>query len=53
MKSRGRGQQTVAHSSSSSEEDISLDADHDDASAPPCDASSSTVISQRRSGAPS
>jgi len=45
MKSTGRRQQTVAHSSSSSEEDISLGADQSDASAPPCDASSSTAVS--------
>jgi hypothetical protein len=45
MKSTGRRQQTVAHSSFSSEEDISLGADHGDASAPPCDASSSTTVS--------
>ena len=54
MKSTTRRQQTVAHSSSSSEEDISLGADHGDlASAPPCDASSSTAVSQRRNGVPS
>jgi len=53
MKSTGRRQQTVAHSSSSSEEDISLGVDHGDAFAPPCDASSSTVVSQRRSDVPS
>jgi hypothetical protein len=50
MKSTGRRQRTVAHSSSSSEKDISLGADHGDASTPPCDASSSTAVSQRRSG---
>jgi len=53
MKSTARRQQMVARSFSSSEEDISLGADHGDASAPPCDASSSTVVSQRRSGVPS
>jgi hypothetical protein len=53
IKSTVRHQQTVAHSSSSSEEDISLDADHGEASVPPCDASSSTAVSQRRSGVPS
>jgi len=53
MKCTSRRQQTVAHSSSSSEEDISLGADHGDVSAPPCDASSSTAVSQRRSGVPS
>jgi len=53
MKSTARRQQTIAHSSSSSEEDISLGADHGDAFAPPCDASSSSAVSQRRSGVPS
>jgi len=53
MKSTARRQQTAAHSSSNSEEDISLGADHGDAFAPPCNASSSTAISQRRSGVPS
>jgi len=53
MKSTTCRQQTAAHSSSSSEEDISLGADHGDASAPPCYASSSTAVSQRRSGVPS
>ena len=53
MKCTSHRQQTIAHSSSSSEEDISLGADHDDASAPPCDAFSSTAVSQRRSGVPS
>jgi hypothetical protein len=53
MKTTGRRQQTVAHSSSGSEEDISLGANHGDAFAPPCDASSSTAISQCRSGVPS
>ena len=53
MKCTSRRQQMVAHSSSSSKEDISLGADHDNASAPLCDASSSTTVSQRRSGVPS
>jgi len=53
MKSTARRQQTVAYSSSSSEEDISLCVDHGDASAPPCDASSFTAVSQRKSGMPS
>jgi len=53
MKSIARRQQMAAHSSSSSEEDISLGADYGDASVPPCDASSSTAVSQRRSGVPS
>jgi len=53
MKSTAHCQQTAAHGSSSSEEDISLSADHGNASAPPCDASSSTSVSQRKSGMPS
>jgi hypothetical protein len=53
MKSTARRQQTVATSSSSSEEDISLGADHGDASAPTCDAASSSTVSQRRGGVPS
>jgi len=53
MKSTACRQQTAAHSSSSSGEDISLGADHDNASAPPCDASSSTAVSQCKSGVPS
>ena len=53
MKSTARRQQTAAHSSSSSEEDISLGADHGDASAPTCDAASSSAVSQHRGGVPS
>jgi hypothetical protein len=53
MKSTARCQQTVAASSSSSEEDISLGADHDHASAPPCDAAPSSAVSQRIGGVPS
>jgi len=53
MKSTARHQQTVATSSSISEEDLSLSADHSEASAPTCDASSSSVVSQRRGGVPS
>jgi hypothetical protein len=53
MKSTGPRQETVASSFSSSEEDISLGADHDDASAQPCDAASSSAVSQRRSSVPS
>jgi hypothetical protein len=45
MKSTARHQQTVAASSSSSEEDLSLGADHGEASAPTCDAASSSVVS--------
>ena len=47
MKSTTRRQQTVAASSSSSEEDMFLGADHGEASAPTCDAASSSAISQR------
>jgi hypothetical protein len=53
MKSTACRQQTVVASSSSSEKDISLSADHDDASAPTCDAASSSAVSQRRGGVPS
>jgi hypothetical protein len=45
MKSTARHQQTIAASSSSSEEDLSLGADHGEASAPTCDAASSSVVS--------
>jgi len=45
MKSIARRQQTVAPSFSSSEADISLSADHGNASAPPCDAASSILVS--------
>ena len=50
MKSIERRQQTVAPSFSSSEADISLSADHGDASASTCDAASSSAVSQRRGG---
>jgi len=53
MKSTGCRQETVASNSFSSEEDISLGANHGDASAPSCDATSSSAVSQRRSGVPS
>jgi hypothetical protein len=53
MKSIARHQQTVATSSSSSEEDVSLGADHGERSAPTCDVASSSTVSQRRSGVPS
>jgi hypothetical protein len=53
MKSTARRQQTVVASSSSSEKDISLSADHGDASAPTCDAASSSTVSQRRGSVPS
>jgi hypothetical protein len=53
MKSITRPQQTVAASSSSSEEDVSLGADHGEASATTCDATSSSVVSQCRRDVPS
>jgi hypothetical protein len=53
MKSTARRQQTVAASSSSSEKNLSLSADHGEASAPTCDAASFSVVSQRRGGVPS
>jgi len=53
MKSTARCQKTVAASSSSSEEDVSLGADHGEESTSTCDAASSSVVSQRRSGVPS
>ena len=53
MKSTAHHQQTVAASSSSSEEDLSLSADHGEASVPTCDAASSSAVSQRRGGVPS
>jgi hypothetical protein len=43
----------VAASSSSSEDDLSLGADHEKAPAPTCDAASSNAVSQRRGGVPS
>jgi hypothetical protein len=53
MKSTARPQQTIAASSSSSEEDVSLGADRDEESTPTCDVASSSAVSQRRSGVPS
>jgi len=53
MKSTACRQKTVAASSSSSEEDVSLGADHDEESMPTRDAASSSAISRRRSGVPS
>jgi hypothetical protein len=53
MKSTTCRQQTVAASSSSSEENVSLSADHDEESAPTCDAASSSAVSQLRSDVPS
>jgi hypothetical protein len=45
MKSTTCRQQTVAASSSSSEKDVSLGYDHDEESAPTCDAASSSEVS--------
>jgi hypothetical protein len=53
MKSIAHRQQTAATSSSNSEEDISLGADHDEASAPTCDAASSSAVSQHKGCVPS
>jgi len=53
IKSTARRQKMVAASSSSSEEDVSLGADHDEESTPTCDVTSSSTVSQRRSGVPS
>jgi len=50
MKSTARRQKTVATSSFSSEEDVSLGADHGEESTPTCDAASSSTVSQRKSG---
>jgi len=50
IKSTACRQQTVAASSSSREEDVSLGADHSEAAAPICDAASSSAVSQRRAG---
>jgi len=53
MKSTGRRQQTIATSSSSSEDDLSLRTDHEKAPAPTSDATSSSAVSQRRGVVPS
>jgi hypothetical protein len=53
MKSTARRQKMVTASSSSSEEDVSLGADHGKKSTPTCDVASSSTVSQRRSGVPS
>jgi hypothetical protein len=53
MKSIARCQHTVAASSSSSENDLSLGADQEEAPAPTCDAASSSTVSQRGGGVPS
>jgi len=47
MKFTARRQKTVAASSSSSEEDVSLGVDHGEESTPTCDAASSSAVSQR------
>ena len=47
MKSRARRQKTVATSSSSSEEDVSLGVDHSEESTPTCDAASSSTGQKR------
>jgi len=53
IKSTGRRQQTIATSSSSSEDDLSLRADYEEAPAPTSDVASSSVLSQRRGVVPS
>jgi len=53
MKSTARRQQTVAASSFSSKEDVSLGGDHGEESAPTCDVASSSAVSQCKSGVPS
>jgi hypothetical protein len=53
MKSTARCQQTVAVSASSSKDDLSLGADHEEAPAPTCDATSSSAVSQHKGGVPS
>ena len=50
MKSTARRQQTIATSSSSSDDDLSLGVDQEESPAPTCDATSSSVVSQRRGG---
>ena len=52
MKSIGRRQQTITASYSSSEDDLSLCVDHEEALAPTCDAASSSAVSQRRDSVP-
>jgi len=52
MKSTAHRQQTVAANSSISE-DLSLGADHDETSAPTCDAASPSAVSQFRGNVPS
>ena len=50
IKSTACRQQTVAASSSSSEDDLSLDANQEEVPAPTCDAASSSTVSQCRGG---
>jgi hypothetical protein len=53
MKSTAHRQQTVAASSSSSEDELSLGVDHKETPTPTYDAASSSAVSQRRGGVPS
>ena len=53
MKSTARCQQTVAANSSSSEDNLSLGVDQEEASTPTCDVASSSAVSKRRGSVPS
>jgi len=53
MKSTARCQQTVAVSASSSDDDLSLGADHEETPVPTCDVASSSAVSQHKGGVPS
>jgi hypothetical protein len=53
MKFTASRQKTVAASSSSSEKDVSLGADHGEESTSTCNVASLSAVSQRRSGVPS
>jgi hypothetical protein len=53
MKSTARCSHMIATSSSSSEDDMSLGTNQEEALALTCDAASSSAISQRRGGVPS
>jgi hypothetical protein len=53
MKSTVHSQHTITASSSSSEDDLSLGADQEEAPAPTYDAASSSTVSLRRGGVPS
>jgi hypothetical protein len=53
MKSTACRSHMVATSSSSSEDDMSLGVDQEEAPAPTRDATSSSAVSQRRGGVPS